>query len=68
MGNDGGNKMKRMVTRKQISDQLNISTKTVSRWEQKGWLKPFRIGKIIRYRQSEVDALIQSLIADARRS
>lgn len=52
----------KMFTRKQLSEQLGISERTIRRWEQKGWLPRVKIGNIIRYRKSDVDKLIECML------
>jgi len=64
MGNSSGTQV--MITRQEVAKNLGISTRTVRRWEQKGWLSSFKIGNIVRYRKTEVDKLVESLMADLR--
>lgn len=64
MGNVSGDEI--MVTRTEVAKNLGISTRTVRRWEQKGWLRSFKIGNIVRYKKVDVDKLVNSLMADLR--
>lgn len=40
-------------------EALKVSRKTLYRWEQEGLLVPFRIGVNVRYREADVEALIE---------
>ena len=48
------------LTRQEVADLLKISLVTISDWNKKGILNPYRLGNLIRYRRQEIDqALIQ---------
>lgn len=47
------------LTRKEVSKILQVSLVTLSDWNKKGILKPYRLGNLIRYKRTEID---QSLI------
>ena len=48
------------LTRKEVAKILKVSLVTLSDWNKKGILNPYRLGNLIRYKRSEIDqALIQ---------
>ncbi|SHI61074.1 DNA binding domain-containing protein, excisionase family [Mesonia phycicola] len=48
------------VTRKEAAEILKISVITLSDWNKKGILNPYRLGNLIRYKRAELDeALVQ---------
>lgn len=48
------------LTRDEVADILQISISTISYWNRKGILNPYRLGNKIRYKSNEIDeALIQ---------
>ena len=48
------------LTRDEVASILQISISTISYWNRKGILNPYRVGNKIRYKSSEIDeALIQ---------
>ncbi len=48
------------LTRKEVAKILKVSLVTLSDWNKKGVLKPYRLGNLIRYKTSEIE---ESLIA-----
>jgi len=48
------------LTRKEVAKILKVSLVTLSDWNKKGILKPYRLGNLIRYKTSEIE---ESLIA-----
>ena len=51
-----------LLTRSQVADLLQISTRTVIRWTNDGTLPCTRLGpdgRTIRYRRQDVDALVE---------
>lgn len=48
------------LTRKEVADILKVSLVTLTDWNKKGILKPYRLGNLIRYKTNEID---QALIA-----
>lgn len=49
-----------LLSRLEVAEVFNISTRTVARWEEKGLLKPIRItSRLIRYQKRDIDALIE---------
>jgi hypothetical protein len=48
------------LTRQETAEILKVSLVTLSDWNKKRILNPYRLGKLIRYRRSEIDlALIK---------
>jgi excisionase family DNA binding protein len=43
------------VTRQEARKLLKVSLATISDWNKKGILKPYRLGNLIRYKRSELD-------------
>ena len=52
------------LTRKEVAKILKVSLVTLSDWNKKGILKPYRLGNLIRYKTNEID---QALIAINKR-
>jgi excisionase family DNA binding protein len=50
-----------LLTRKQTAHLLGISLPTLSDYTNKGWLRSYRIGGSIRYKESEVLASLEKL-------
>ncbi|WP_026776110.1 helix-turn-helix domain-containing protein [Polaribacter sp. Hel_I_88] len=48
------------LTRKEVAKILKVSLVTLSDWNKKRVLKPYRLGNLIRYKTSEIE---ESLIA-----
>lgn len=48
------------LTRQEVAKILKVSLVTLSDWNKKGILKPYRLGNLIRYKSEEID---QALIA-----
>ncbi len=49
------------LTRKEVATILKISLVTLSDWNKKGILQPYRLGNLIRYKQSELDKALISI-------
>jgi excisionase family DNA binding protein len=43
------------LTRKEVAKILKVSLVTLSDWNKKGVLKPYRLGNLIRYKREELD-------------
>lgn len=43
------------LTRKEVAKILKVSLVTLSDWNKKGVLKPYRLGNLIRYKREEID-------------
>lgn len=48
------------LTRQEVATILKVSLVTLTDWNKKGILKPYRLGNLIRYKRKEID---QALIA-----
>ncbi|KUO68838.1 MAG: helix-turn-helix domain-containing protein [Lutibacter sp.] len=49
------------LTRQEVAKILKISLVTISDWNRKGILKPYRLGNLVRYKQSELDEALISM-------
>jgi excisionase family DNA binding protein len=59
--------METLLDKKQVAELLNISVKTLDIWIQKQKAPmPVRIGRLVRFKQSEVEAFIQNLTAEKK--
>jgi len=48
------------LTRKEAAKMLKISLVTITDWNKKGILNPYRLGNLIRYKKSELEeAMVQ---------
>lgn len=43
------------LTRKEVAKILKVSLVTLSDWNKKGVLKPYRLGNLIRYKREELE-------------
>jgi predicted DNA-binding transcriptional regulator AlpA len=49
----------KLISPRETKDKLKISTTTLWRWDNSGYLKPVRVGGLVRYRLSDVNAMIE---------
>ena len=49
------------LTRKEAAKILKVSLVTLSDWNKKGVLKPYRLGNLIRYKREELDQALISI-------
>jgi excisionase family DNA binding protein len=49
------------LTRKEVAAILKVSLVTLSDWNKKGVLKPYRLGNLIRYKSSELESALISI-------
>lgn len=47
-----------LLTKDQVAELLQVSRRTVERMEESGELEPLRIGRMVRYRPADIEALI----------
>ncbi|QTD37093.1 helix-turn-helix domain-containing protein [Polaribacter batillariae] len=47
------------LTRKEVANILKVSLVTLSDWNKKGVLKPYRLGNLIRYKREEIDQALK---------
>lgn len=45
-----------LLTRREAAKVLNVTTRTLERWERAGRLSPLRNGRLVRYRVEDVQA------------
>jgi excisionase family DNA binding protein len=50
---------RKLLTYQQIAQMFSVTTRTVKRWRAEGRLKPIRLGRVVRFRPSDVDAMIK---------
>lgn len=54
--------METLMDKKQLAELLSVSVKTIDLWMSQGkGPRPVRIGKLVRFKQSDVEAFIQQL-------
>jgi excisionase family DNA binding protein len=56
----------RIYCRREASDYLRVSEKSIDRWMRAGRLKSYRIGRSVRFRKSDLDAAMQPAAGAAR--
>jgi predicted DNA-binding transcriptional regulator AlpA len=67
--NDGGFHMENLLDKKQVAAHLRISVKTLdARIAQGLGPQPLYLGRMVRFRQSDVQAFIQNLSAGGEQS
>lgn len=49
----------RFLTAKQVAEKLGVTKTTLWRWEKENYLKPVRFGSKLRYRESDILALME---------
>jgi excisionase family DNA binding protein len=59
--------METLLDKKQVAELLNISVKTLDNWirESKSPM-PVRIGRLVRFKHSEVEAFINNLSSEGK--
>lgn len=50
-----------LLTVRDVSAMLQVSRRTLQRWEKDGKLTPVRIGSTVRYRKQDVSALVRGV-------
>jgi PTS system nitrogen regulatory IIA component len=50
----------RLMSVQEMAEYLNVNISTVYMWSQKGQMPAMKIGKMWRYRRSEIDAWLNS--------
>ena len=51
------------LTRKEVAKILKVTVVTLSDWDKKGVLKPYRLGNLIRYKRDEIDQALITIYA-----
>lgn len=55
------------LTRKQTAKMLGISLPTLHEWTMEGRIQAYRIGRLVRYKRSDVHAALKSVNAQKNR-
>ena len=50
------------LTPDEVATMIGVSKNTLWRWEKDGYLTPFKIGRKVRYKQSDVTSLISGKV------
>ena len=51
--------MKKWLSEKETQEYLGVSRSTLYRWQKEGKLKVYKLGRQRRYRQEDLDALLE---------
>lgn len=54
---DGGNDL---MTREQVCEYLNVTAATLHNWNKRGYLESIHVGRLVRYRREDVEALART--------
>jgi excisionase family DNA binding protein len=54
------------LTRKEVAKILKVSLVTLTDWNKKGVLKPYRLGNLVRYKRVELDQALISINSKKR--
>lgn len=54
---DGGNDL---LTREQVCEYLNVTAATLHNWNKRGYLESIHVGRLVRYRRADVEALART--------
>ena len=54
---DGGNDL---LTREQVCEYLNVTAATLHNWNKRGYLESIHVGRLVRYRRADVEALARN--------
>lgn len=52
------------LTVAEVAERLNVSTRTISRWVVEGWVRPLRIGRIVRFDEQELENIVKECAGD----
>ena len=59
--------MTKLMDKKQVAEQLNISVKTLDNWVAKDrGPKSIRLGKLVRFREEDVELFVNELSGGAK--
>lgn len=56
----------RLLTVDDVADQIGICKRTVYEWVADGRLPHFRLGRVLRFRQPDIDSFIDRMIEESR--
>ena len=51
---DGGNDL---MTREEVREYLGVTAATLHNWNKRGYLESIHVGRLVRYRRADVEAL-----------
>lgn len=54
---DGGNDL---MTREEVREYLGVTAATLHNWDKRGYLESIHVGRLVRYRRADVEALARS--------
>ncbi|MBQ9555765.1 MAG: helix-turn-helix domain-containing protein [Muribaculaceae bacterium] len=54
---DGGSDL---LTREQVCEYLNVTAATLHNWNKRGYLESIHVGRLVRYRRADVEALART--------
>lgn len=49
--------IRRFATRREAAERLRVTERTIDRWTRAGRLKTVRVGRLVRYELTDIDAL-----------
>lgn len=49
------------LTRSELSKLLKVTLPTISDWSKKGIIKPYRLGKLVRFKKSEIESTLKQI-------
>jgi excisionase family DNA binding protein len=60
--------MDKIMTREEVAQHLQVSTRTIHRWEQQGMLPCIVFsGTLVRYKEKDVEKLVEDFSCKRRR-
>lgn len=54
---DGGNDL---MTREEVCKYLGVTAATLHNWDKRGYLESIHVGRLVRYRRADVEALART--------
>lgn len=55
------------LTSRKLAERLNTDVRTIERWVQRDWLPYYRIGRVLRFKWSEVEVALQQISRTSRK-
>ena len=49
-----------LMTREEVCEYLGVTTATLHNWNKRGYLESIHVGRLVRYRRADVEALARS--------
>jgi excisionase family DNA binding protein len=53
----------KLLTKKEVADKFGITTRTLNRWRNRGVIKAVVVGRVVRFRPDDVQAVIHRAVA-----